>query len=182
MRRLLQPSLVLELTAAAMVLTGSPALAQNASWATTRNDVTHMIQMSCTDPHTTLGIEHVISVTIDPDGLPTGGTVTFKGGMERPMGWNETMSYWKTLGGEEALWRDLENRGVTTSLDSPGPIPEARIGHQTMLVTTTGVDLVGNLLEVKPALYALQIPEVKNPVQFTRNGVARLEELNGTVS
>ncbi len=60
--------------------------------------------MTHEDPSTPLSIEKTLAITIDKGINASGGSVTFKNGLQRDLGQQEAASYLDMLGGIKAIW------------------------------------------------------------------------------
>ena len=137
--------------------------------------------MTYSNPPTYLNIQEVINIQINSHGLPQGGVVKFKGGVERDLTAGEVTYYWDNLAGAHALWAYLETQGKLASVNvQPGPIQDRYFGKMTRVITKTDKELFGKVerLSDDPDGFSLVIDGACcGALRFERGTVTQMQQM-----
>ena len=137
------------------------------------------VTLTMSNPATYMSIESGLSVEIGANGIPQGGAVKFKDGVERDMSKQEASTYMDALMGNHALWSYWEAQGKLTTIKTDAAIPATWIGAMTRMVPLAGKEVIGTLMNANSQQqYSIHVEgESGGDVPFTMNAVSVLQQL-----
>ncbi|HMD68107.1 MAG TPA: hypothetical protein VKF42_04445 [Chitinivibrionales bacterium] len=135
--------------------------------------------MSVSNPESYLGIEAEYAYSVNADGTPTSGTVTFKNNVQRQMKPGELTLHFEQSGGQVAVWDYYGKHGKTTSYTlASDKLPSDVFGKTARLILNDGKQYVGKLAKLAGMGegYSLTVEGACcGPLQFTNNTVKEIQ-------
>src|SRR5271157_246426 len=135
--------------------------------------------MSVSNPESYLGIEAEYTYSVNADGTPTSGTVTFKNNVQRQMKPGELTLHFEQSGGQVAVWDYYGKHGKTTSYTlASDKLPSDVFGKTARLILNDGKQYVGKLAKLAGMGegYSLTVEGACcGPLQFTNNTVKEIQ-------
>ena len=157
-------------------------------WSVTSGPDGKSVSMVYANPATTLKVESEFSLTVDPMGNPTSGTIKFKNGFQREMTAGEVAFYFMEHKADNAYWDFRESQASVTKFTSATePLPINFLGQQVRVISKEGVHYIGVLSPLakraidpeaasnNPDWFALNIKG--NRLLVYRNAIQEIEQL-----
>jgi hypothetical protein len=143
-----------------------------------RGSITSMVYSNLA---TDLKIEKEFLFTMNADGTPAKGVVTFNNGLQRDMKPGEMTLHFEECGGPNTVWDFYKEKGkvATISLDSE-KLPYSAFGKASRLTLRSGWKYVGRLAKLadQPDGMSLAVEGASGgPLPFYNNTVATVEQM-----
>ncbi len=147
----------------------------------TIDDGGRITSIAARNPETYLKIEAEYAFSVSPAGTPTGGTVSFKDKIQRPMKPAEVTLLFAQCGGPAAVWDYYSQLGKTVSYPPENDkLPPEAYGKVSRLICIDGTQFIGRLAPWanKPDGFSLTIEGASGgPIVFFNGKVKEIQQM-----
>jgi len=147
----------------------------------TVDDGGRITSISARNPETYLKIEAEYAFSVSPAGTPTGGTVSFKDKVRRPMKPAEVTLLFTQCGCPTAVWDYYFQHGKTVSYPPENDkLPPGAYGKVSRLICVDGAQFIGLLAQWanKPDGFSLTIDGASGgPIVFFNGKVKEIQQM-----
>ena len=114
-----------------------------------------------------------LSVDLNPQGVPTRGTVRFENGFSRRLGSEEMMFYWNDHSGSRQLW-ETKALQEQTDIITPSELTQAFQDAYVRIFLTNRKEFIGHILSISEEMIQLDV-DANWPLEINLSQIRQIQ-------